>query len=333
MQIREIGEFRLIQRLKKKKFFSYPSILKGIGDDCAVVKTSNSQSLLITCDLLLEGVHFNLAYTDSYQLGKKALAVNLSDIAAMGGIPLYYLVSLGLPPTLPLDFVDNLYKGMKEMSEEYKISLIGGNLSSSKKVFIDITMIGLSPPEEIIYRNGAQTGDVILVTGTLGDSSLGLTVLKSKKKKKKTPALLKIMEKHLTPKPRLKEGRFLAAHQLASAMIDISDGLILDLQHLLNESKKGAEIWIDKLPISPQTIYYSQIYKKDPVTLALTGGEDYELLFTLPKKMFKRYQELSQNLPLDATIIGKITSEKGKIHLIKKDGSLYHLKGKGFLHF
>lgn len=333
MQIREIGEFGLIQRLKKRTRFSDPSVVKGIGDDCAVVKICDDQLLLITCDLLLEGVHFNLTYTDSYHLGKKALAVNLSDIAAMGGNPRFYLVSLGLPPALSLAFVEGLYQGMEEMAKKYKLSLVGGNISSSRKILLDITLCGESQPRETVYRDGARAGDAIFVTGTLGDSSLGLTVLKSGSKVKDTPALRKLAEKHLSPQPRVREGRFIAAHHLATAMIDISDGLVSDLNHILEESRRGAEIWIEKLPLSPQVMKYSHIYRKNYIDLALAGGEDYELLFTVPQERLKKFSRLSRQVSLPVTMIGKITGEKGKIHLIKNDGEPYLLRREGFRHF
>lgn len=333
MQIREIGEFGLIERLKKRTKVSDPSVIKGIGDDCAVIKISDNQFLLLTCDLLLEGVHFNLAYTDSYHLGKKALAVSLSDVAAMGGIPRFYLVSLGLPSYLNLKFIESLYQGMEEVAQEFEISLIGGNISSSQKLLIDVTLLGETKPREIIYRNGAQAGDTIFVTGTLGNSALGLTLLKSKMKVKDNRGFQKLKGRYLSPHPRVREGRFLTTHRIATAMIDISDGLILDLKHILKESVKGAEVWLDKIPLSPEFIKYSEIYKGNRSDLALTGGEDYELLFTVPPKRLKRLNQLSRQLSLPLTMIGKITREKGKVRLLKKDGKEHRIKREGFCHF
>lgn len=333
MLIRELGEFGLIERLKQRTKISDPSVIKGIGDDCAVIKIRNGRFLLVTSDLLLEGVHFDRTYTNSYHLGKKALAVNLSDIAAMGGIPRFYLVSLGLPPHLPLTFIENLYRGMEEVAREFNLSLIGGNISSSQKILIDLTVLGETKPSEIVYRDGAQVGDAIFVTGTLGNSPLGLILLKSRRKAKDDSGVQLLTEKHLSPSPRVKEGRWLAKHRLATAMIDISDGLISDLKHILKESRKGAEVWIDKIPLSPEFVKHASSYKGTQIDLALAGGEDYELLFTVPQDRIKRLNRLSRQLSLPLTMIGKIIGEKGKIRLLKKDGKEYLLKKEGFHHF
>jgi thiamine-monophosphate kinase len=331
--IRELGEFGLIEKLKKRTEVSDPSVIKGIGDDCAVIKISNRRFLLVTCDLLLEGVHFNRTYTDSYHLGKKALVVNLSDIAAMGGIPRFYLVSLGLPPNLPLTFIERLHRGMEEVAREFNLSLIGGNISSSQKILIDLTVLGETKPSEIIYRDGAQTGDAIFVTGTLGNSALGLISLKSGMKEKHRAGLKRFREAHLSPYPRVKEGRLIAKHRLATAMIDISDGLISDLRHILKESKKGAEVWVDRIPLSPEFMKFSEVFKGNRIDLALAGGEDYELLFTVPQDRLKRLNRLSRQLSLPVTMIGKIIGEKDKISLIRDDGKAYPLTREGFRHF
>lgn len=333
MQIKKIGEFGLLNRLQQRTKISDPSIVQGIGDDCAVINFGNGRFLLATCDVLLEGVHFNLRYTDSNHLGKKALAVNLSDIAAMGGAPRFYLASLGLPPHLRLSWVDNLYKGMETTAKENGVSLIGGNISSSRTIFIDLTVLGEITPQEIVYRHGARTGDAIFVTGTLGDSALGLMALRSRKKIKNTSALRRLTEKHLSPSPRIREGRFIAANRIATAMIDISDGLIADLRHILKNSNRGAEIWVDAIPFSSEVIRYSPLYRMNPTDLALAGGEDYELLFTVPRKKLKQLQRLSQEFSLSVTMIGKITGERGKIRLRKSGGELYRIQKEGFRHF
>jgi len=333
LQIKKIGEFGLINRLQQRTNLSDPSIVQGIGDDCAVINISKDRLLLATCDVLLEGVHFNLRHTDSYHLGKKALAVNLSDIAAMGGVPRFYLSSLGLPPHLRLSWVDNLYKGMKTLAKENGVSLIGGNISSSRIIFIDITVLGEIKPREIVYRYGACTGDAIFVTGTLGDSALGLAALRSRKKIKDPLALRRLTKKHLSPSPRLREGRFIAANRFATAMIDISDGLIADLRHILKNSCQGAEIWVDAIPFSPEVIRYSPLYRMNPADLALAGGEDYELLFTVPRKKLNQLLHLSKEFSFSLTMIGKITGERGKIRLRKTGGEPLRMQKEGFRHF
>ena len=283
MDIRELGETGLIQRIADTYHSSHSSVIAGIGDDAAALKLSNHNLLLTTSDILLEDVHFNLSFTDSYHLGKKALAVNLSDIAAMGGTPRFFVVSLALPAHMSVSFIDDFYRGMMELASEFSTILVGGDTNASpQKVMISLTVLGEVHPDHLLTRSGAQVGDSIFVTGTIGDAALGLMHLQASTAATGKSPVKELVSKHRLPFPRIKEGKVLADNKLASSLIDISDGLLTDLNHILTASKKGATVWIEKLPLSTEFKQADTVSPHNKVEYALTGGEDYELLFTCP---------------------------------------------------
>lgn len=249
---------------------SRADVVQGIGDDVAVVEMGK-KFLLITTDILIEDIHFERSWIDPYRLGEKALAVNLSDIAAMGGIPKYFLVSLGLPKTLPFSFVSLFYRGLKEMARRFQVDLIGGDTSLAQKIIINICLIGEGKKGDLLFRNGAKVGDDLYVSGTLGDAALGLKILQDKGAKRKSRGLI---NKHLSPTPRIELGQTLGRKKIASAMIDVSDGLLSDTLHILEESKVGARIWEDRIPLSTLYRRWGPPYSKDPYRIALAGGED-----------------------------------------------------------
>lgn len=327
--LREIGEFGLIREIRRWVTTSNPSLIQGIGDDVAVI-AFGKEALLVTTDLLIEGVHFERSWTNPYLLGKKSLAVNLSDIAAMGGTPKYFLISLGIPQTLSFSFVSNFYRGLKEEAKKFNVDLIGGDTSLSEKLLVNICLIGQGEREKLIFRKGARVGDDLYVSGTLGDAALGLKFLKDRRIKKKPKTLI---ERHLAPTPRIELGQALAQQRLAHAMIDISDGLLSDTQHILEESNVGARIWEERLPLSKNYCQWVGQYFKEPYQLALRGGEDYELLFTAPKKLRTRISSLSHNLCLPITCIGEILPEKEGLQLIQKNGKIQMPNHLGFDHF
>ncbi len=312
------GEFELIRRIQKNANADDPKVLLGIGDDAAAVLPSPGNTLLITTDILLEKTHFDLTFSSYFQIGYKALAVNISDIAAMGGTPRFYLVSLGLTGKESVRDIDALYRGMNQAG----INLIGGNTVRSAFLFVSITLLGEVPKNEMVTRSGASVGDSIYVTGTLGDSLAGLEIRKG---------LLR--EKHLMPKARLQQGRLLAEQKIPSAMIDISDGLSSDLAHVAKQSGVGAQLECANIPISTSLKRYAKSIGANPLDYALHGGEEYELLFCVPEKNRGRLETLIQNGAIDARCIGKCIPKRNGLLLRKVNGTLHTLEPLGYDHF
>ena len=298
MLLSEIGEFGLIERLKKSiKIDS--SVIEGSGDDCAVLKFDRNRYQLFTCDMITEGVDF-LAKDKPELIGRKALAVSMSDIAACGGIPRYCLVSLGIPKNISVEKIDKISRGMFNLAREYKVNIVGGDLSRANRLTIDVSMLGIVEKRNLCLRSGAKIGDIIFVTGELGGSILG---------------------KHLRFIPRLKEASFLVKNFKVNAMIDISDGLSQDLGHILKQGKVGAIIYEDLIPLNRQARSFRE---------ALFMGEDFELLFTLSHKEAKRL--LKKNTGLFKPI-GEITDQKYVLRLVEKRNKEKIIRPKGFQHF
>ncbi len=329
VNLQSIGEFGLLGRVRRWTATSDPSIIKGIGDDVAVFE-AGKKAFLATTDILIEGVHFEQAWIDPYHLGKKALAVNLSDIAAMGGIPRYYLLSLGLPRLFSLSYVSRFYRGLKEMAKPFRVSLIGGDTSLSQKLIINICLLGEGEKKKLIYRKGANVGDELFVTGTVGDSALGLKMLQDKGRKPKPGPLI---ERHLSPHPRIELGQAIGQGRLATAMIDVSDGLLIDTSHLLEESRRGARIFEKEVPLSRLYRRHISSYSNRPYEMALTGGEDYELLFTAPPRMREKISSLARLHHVPITRIGVIVSRQKGFRIVRRDGTEYAPSQMGFDHF
>jgi len=329
MEIREIGEFGLINRIRKSMASSDPGLIQGIGDDVAVVEIGR-KVLLVTTDILIEGIHFDRSWINPYRLGKKALTVNLSDIAAMGGTPRYFLISLGLPKNLPLSFISSFYRGLKEWAKQFHVDLIGGDTSLSQKIVINICLLGEGKKGRLLFRKGARIGNDLFVSGTLGDAALGLKILQKEGLQRRPRGLI---GKHLSPCPRIELGQAITGHRLATAMIDVSDGLMIDTTHLLEESGVGARIWEDRIPLSRPYRKWIEAYSNDPYQIALTGGEDYELLFTASCQMEERIASLARSLKIPITRIGEILPKKEGLHIIRKDGREYSPTRLGFEHF
>ncbi|MEK7747469.1 MAG: thiamine-phosphate kinase [Nitrospirota bacterium] len=324
------GEFALIDRIARRQQTAQnaPDVLLGIGDDAAAVRISPGKKALLTTDILIEKTHFDLSFSTFFDVGYKALSVNLSDIAAMGGRPRFFLVSLGLTGRESLRDIDQLYRGIKKASQEAGTVLIGGNTACSRALFfVSITLLGEAPKKEIVTRGGGKPGDYLYVTGTLGDSASGLDLLK-----KGIASSQKLVLKHKRPKARFLEGYLLGQNKIPSAMIDLSDGLSSDLSHLAKASGVGVELEEDKIPISASLKLYGQLAGVNTMAYALNGGEDYELLFSVPKNRIKKLNALIQKGTLFATPIGRLT-EKIKGLLVKKeDGTTYKLQRLGYDH-
>lgn len=326
MKLQEVGEFGLIGRIAEK-VTRKTGVRIGIGDDAAATEPTAGMLALTTSDMLVEGVHFDLSLCDPVTLGRKSLAVNLSDIAAMGGRPRYFLLSLAIPKTLPVEFLDAFIKGLLEQAEHFQVALIGGDTCSSQGgLTISITVMGEQSPERVVRRNGAQPGDQICVTGTLGDSALGFELLK--KGENAGPAV----ERHLDPLPRVLEGMALAEAGIPSAMIDISDGLLADLTHILDQSGVGARVELDKIPLSGYFREKCPLIARDPYTLSLAGGEDYELLFTTSPHKLESARVILAKSGASLSVIGEITGA-GRLQVISADGSEYQALATGYNHF
>ena len=336
--LKQLGEFGLIDRIGARSKIQGSRLKLGIGDDCAVYPAGKGAYQLITTDALVEKVHFELAWTKPQWLGRKAMSVNISDIAAMGGIPKYAVITLGIPSTLPLKFLDSFYEGIHQICREYNIELAGGDtVSSPEYVFINITLVGEAPEKNIFSRRGARPGDKILVTGTPGDSSLGLKILQSPRKKWKGPLSYRhrLVRTHLDPVPRVEEACLLRnSKSRITSMIDISDGLIQDLGHICKQSGMGAIIHEEWLPKSKELARITSLNKLNLLDHFLHGGEDYELLFTLKpedvKKIIRRFEKIQTSV----TVIGDIIPGSGKVILQKADGKSRVLhKPLGYNHF
>lgn len=334
MELKEFGEFGLLKKLSGQFKSTHPRVIKGIGDDTSVTVQDETKYLLCTTDTLVEDIHFSLKHTSSYNLGKKAVSISLSDIAAMGGAPTFLLTSIILPASTPVDFINLLYKGIKERADEFAVALVGGNTSASpEKIVITTIMLGEVPKDQVIFRKGASTGDVVYVTGRLGDSSLGLKIWKEKGDKIITDPFLKdAMLAHIDPFPRVREGRKLAEKKLATSMIDISDGLISDLRHITEESMVGAKIWLDKIPISTALKRWLVDHPAD-ITFSLSGGEDYELLFTAPKANTPLIENLAKELGIPITQIGEIVPQEYGISVLDDKGGVFQPPSNGFEHW
>lgn len=331
MKLKKVGEFPLIEEIKKIVYLKDKNILAGIGDDAAAIKIGESV-MLFTTDMLVENVHFNLKYTSGFQLGYKALSVNISDIAAMGGIPLYCLVSLGIDKNFELNFVRELYKGIKKIAEEFKVKVVGGDTVQSKNLVINISLTGVVEIENFLPRNRAKAGDLILVTGKLGDSRAGLYLLGKKIPKSISKEGEILIKKHLLPYPRLKEARILATSKLVSSLIDISDGLSGDLKKICSASKVGAKIYEERIPVSSECKKIAEFYKEDCLKFALSGGEDYELLFTVARININSFKNLAAENNLEFSIIGEITIDR-EIKIVNSKGKEKILADISYSHF
>lgn len=325
-------EAALIAALHERFGPAPPEVILGIGDDCAAISLDGSDYLLWTMDTLVEGVHFDLSYTPLEKLGWKALAVNLSDIAAMGGEPRYALLSLGWPPRRDRSGALTLADGLARAAREYGVAVIGGDtVASPGGLAVTLTLTGVVDAAQMLRRAGAQAGDLVYVTGTLGEAAAGLEILKrgvEMDRGLKEP----LIEAHLAPRPQLQAGRVLAREGLATALIDLSDGVATDLSHLCRASGVGARIRGAAVPISAGLAAAAPLLGRDPVQLALTGGEDYQLLFTCPPALAASLpRAFSQAGLAPPQALGEIVAGAGVI-LVTEEGEV-DISGRGYDHF
>ena len=333
----ELGEFGLINHLTEHFKIYHSSTQKGIGDDAAVISSSDKE-LLITTDLLIEGVHFDLSYMPLKHLGYKAVMVNLSDVYAMNGVAEQITVSIAVSNRFPLEALEELYAGVQLACDTYKVDLIGGDTTSSTKgMLISVTAIGSAKKEDIVYRNGAKVTDLIVVSGDLGAAYLGLQVLEREKQvfqvdPQNQPDLDKytyLIERQLKPEARKDISELLKELDVKpTAMIDISDGLSSEIMHICSQSKLGCKIYEEKLPLDPQVIATSEEFNMDSTMIALSGGEDYELLFTVPLADFDKIKA-NPNL----SIIGHMVEENQGVNLVTRADQEIALKAQGWNSF
>lgn len=335
--INTLGEFGLIESLTKNVNSVQPSTLVSIGDDAAVIKNTE-ETTVISTDMLVEGIHFDLMYTPLKHLGYKAVVVNLSDIYAMNAVPTQITVSIAISNKYSLEAIQELYDGIYTACKKYNVDLVGGDTTSSPKgMVISITALGQAPKDSLVYRSGAKIGDILCVTGDLGASYLGLQILEREKQVYLAhpgvqPELEKsqyLIERQLKPEPQAGAiAYFKKVNMKPTSMIDVSDGLASELIHLCKQSSTGAFIEEGKVPLHPDTEITAIEFKLDPITCALHGGEDYELLFTIDEKDLDKIRFMPE-----VFIIGEMTSPEDGIKLHTTGGNIHNITAQGWNHF
>jgi len=335
VNVGELGEFGLIERIRKILPEGGRDVLVGIGDDVAVLRREDGRVWLATCDVQVEGSHFLREAIDPRDLGHKALAVNLSDVASAGGAPRFALVSLGLPRNLEVSFVEGIYEGLREEAGRHGVDVVGGNISSVRHgLFIDIFLIGEAVADEVVLRSGAKPGDRILVTGSIGDAAAGVALLLDPTLKAEATYADVARLRRDRPEPRVREGRIVGSSGLASAMIDISDGLAGDLGHIFERSGVSARIDAARLPAALENRRLGLAYKGDEWHFALHGGEDYELLIASPpEKAGHLAATITEATGTPVADVGEILEGGRPAELVLPDGKIVGLGGGGWDHF
>jgi thiamine-monophosphate kinase len=334
-ELSQLGEFGLIKHLTQNIELKNPSSLKGVGDDAAVIDYGAEKTTLVSTDMLVEGIHFDLAYVPLKHLGYKAATVNFSDILAMNGKPKQLLVSIAISSKFPLDAVEELYSGILVACERYGVDLVGGDTTSSKSgLIISCTIIGEAEKEKIVYRNGAKEKNLLCVTGDLGGAYMGLLMLEREKEVFKSDPNIQpdlegndyILERQLKPEARIDVIQMLDdLGIIPTSMIDVSDGLASELLHLCTQSNVGAQLYEEKIPMDPLTFERAREFSLDPTMCAMNGGEDYELLFTID---MKDYEKLKNNP--DVTFIGHITAKEAGVNLVTRSNTEHPVTAQGW---
>jgi thiamine-monophosphate kinase len=337
-ELSEIGEFGLIERIRNQAYVSHKNTILGIGDDAAVIEKNEKEVSVLTTDMLIEGIHFDLTYMPLKHLGYKAVAVNISDVAAMNAVPQQITVSIGLSNRFSLEAVDELYEGVRKACENYKVDLVGGDTVASRSgLIISITAVGTCKKEEVAYRSKAQSGEILCVTGDLGGAYVGLQVMEREKQvflanpdmQPELEGKDYVIQRQLKPEARMDVIYDLREHKIIpTSMIDISDGLASEIFHICTGSGVGAEILEENLPIDNSTYETAREFNLDPLTCVMNGGEDYELLFTIKADDMLKLR----NHP-DISMIGRIKEKEEGIYLISKAGNKYPLQAQGWKAF
>jgi thiamine-monophosphate kinase len=333
--VADVGERALIERIRRRLPPAPPSLLVGIGDDAAVTSTDRGALTVLTTDALVEGVHFDRRYSSAGDVGYKALAVNVSDVAAMGAAPRLALLSLMLPPDLPIADVDELIDGFADLGRATGVALAGGNITRSPgPLIVDVTVTGAVKPRRVLTRGGGHPGDRLFVSGSIGAAAAGLSWLHDRSRGRATEpgqALLECVARHRRPEPRARLGTLLGRTRSASACMDLSDGLADAVRQVAVASGTGARIESARLPIHPGARAWFAAQGQDPVTMTLAGGDDYELLFAVPARARRRLKVVdSQARGVPFTHIGELTATPEIV--LDHGGSVEPLPG-GFVHF
>ncbi len=334
MKTGNIGEFELIERLAGTLGVAGDRVLRGIGDDAAVLEGRADRLLLATCDVQIQGVHFVFGTIEPVQIGNRVAAVNLSDIAAMGGSPLWALVSLTVPPSTRVEHLEEIYRGMEGELSRFGARVVGGNTSAtSGPLTIDMTLVGEVEKENLLTRDGARVGDVLCVTGDLGSSAAGLFLDRDKSVACDAAVRESLVHRHLTPSPRIEQGRLLGASDAVTACIDLSDGLVQDAGHIAQRSGVGVRIHAEEIPVSADVRAVATSLRMDWMDLALGGGEDYELLFAVdPGGCDEILARVEKETGISTRKIGEIVDGAPEVIVIR-DGTRINPASAGFDHF
>lgn len=334
-ELSKLGEFGLIRHLTQHIELKNKSSIKGVGDDAAIIDYGANKVSVVSTDILVEGVHFDLSYVPLKHLGYKAATVNFSDVLAMNAMPKQLLVSIAISSKFSLDAIEELYDGLLLACERYGVDLVGGDTTSSKSgLIISCTIIGEGEKEKLVYRNGAKEKNLLCVTGDLGGAYVGLLMLDREKKVYKSNPKIQpdlegndyILERQLKPEARIDIIQMLAERGVQpTSMIDISDGLASELLHLCTQSGVGAQLYEEKIPLDPMTFERAREFNLDPTMCAMNGGEDYELLFTISLKDFEKLE----NNP-DITFIGHITPKEAGVNLVTKGNTEHPITAQGW---
>ncbi|MGQ9511838.1 thiamine-phosphate kinase [Thermodesulfitimonas sp.] len=330
MKLSELGEFGLIARLTAD-IKTDAAVIKGVGDDAAVLRCGR-RWLLFTTDALVEGVHFRRDFASLQDIGYKSLAVNISDIAAMGGRPTYAVVTTCLPASLTAEEAAALYEGLKEAATAWGVSVVGGDTTAAPLLMLNVALLGEAAPGRVRFRSGAEPKDIICITGPLGAAAAGLFLLQNEGFPCPEPLRNILLRRHRRPEPRVKAGLALAGTPAVHALIDVSDGLASEVHHVAAASGVGCEIYRAAIPVAPATEFVARRASRDPIDWALFGGEDYELLFTVAPQALGEISRALVKAGAGCHPVGTITAEKG-VWLLLPDGSRQELPAGGYDHF
>ncbi len=334
MRISEVGEFGLIARVKAICGQPPEEVVVGIDDDAAVLRWPQGELAVVTTDALVEGVHFRWEYFSPYQLGWRAMAANISDIAAMAAKPLFAVTSIALPPTMSVEAVEALYQGMVDLGRRYQVTIVGGDTTKSVAgLFLSITVMGKVLAQGLVRRSGARVGDALYVTGYLGQSQAGLVVLSAPTRfaQEEFP---RVVDRHLQPLPRVEEALFLQKHVQLSSMIDVSDGLASEVHHLCRLGGVGAVVLEEAIPLSAEARKVALAMGVEASAYALSGGEDFELLFTArPEEVEQVRPAFEEDFGLPLTKVGEVVPAQRGVQIVRTGGTRQALQMSGWNHF
>lgn len=333
-KLSELGETGLIELLTRDLAADMAGVIRGVGDDAAVLRVSGSDWLLLTTDMLVEEIHFSLSYAAPEQVGVRAMAANVSDIAAMGGWPAYAVVSLGVPAHISVEVMEGIYAGLRKIAGIYKISIVGGDtVKSPERLVINVALLGWIEAERAVYRSGARPGDLVFVTGTLGNSAAGLYLCQNPHTIVLPETSSFLMSAHLEPGARIEAGRFLAGTGKISSMDDISDGLATELHQICRASGVGCRIRAAAVPMDSRMKAMAAACGNDPLDWALYGGEDFELVFTVSPEYAPIIKGGLEEIGEQCYRVGEIVAAEEGISMELQEGCFLPLQAKGYDHF